>query len=146
MKTFGAVAFAFTSPTLRVRTVAYAIGLFVLLGIPTALLSNPIIPYIRMVPATPLDYVFLAATSVLAAVYLALPAGKCKADKTAAGGGVLGFLSFACPTCIHLLVLLVGFEFAYNVINPLRPAIGLFSIIVLAYAIEKKFSSAQHEK
>ncbi|MEM2138339.1 MAG: hypothetical protein QW568_04590, partial [Candidatus Anstonellaceae archaeon] len=75
MKALDAVKFAFTAPSLRWRTIAYALGLFVLLGIPTALLSNPVIPYIRMIPANPLDYVFLAATSILAAVYLVLPAG-----------------------------------------------------------------------
>ena len=90
--------------------------LILLFAIPTALLSNPLIPYVRMIPATPLDYIFLVATSILSAVYILLPENKiCTPDKSAFGGGVLGFIAFSCPTCNRLLVLF-GFGFMYDII------------------------------
>ncbi len=170
MKIINAVAFAFSNPKTRTKTVLYALGLFVVLGIPTALLSNPVIPYVRMIPATPLDYAFLFATSLLAAVYLALPEDKasqsfvrsvmseqqrselhyknktCKTGKGALGGGFLGFISFSCPTCSMLLVFLLGFDFMYNVVNPMRPLFGIISIIVLSRAIGEKSAANQQPK
>lgn len=140
MKIINAIAFAFSDSKTRSKAALHALGLFAILGIPTALLSNPIIPYVRMIPATQLDYVFLFATSLLAAVYLALPENKaCKTGKGALGGGFLGFISFSCPTCSMLLVFLLGFDFMYNVVNPIRPLLGIISIIVLSHAIGKKF-------
>lgn len=147
MRIINAIAFAFSNPKTRSKAALCSLGLFVILGIPTALLSNPAIPYVRMIPATPLDYAFLFATSLLAAVYLALPENKaCKTGKSALGGGFLGFLSFSCPTCSMLLVFLLGFDFMYNVVNPIRPLLGIISIIALSHAIGKKFAGNQQPK
>ncbi len=142
MKLLKALKFAFSNPKLRPKAFLYSLALFLLLGIPTALLSNPVIPYIRMTPATPLDYLFLFTTSVLAGAYLVLPAKSSCPNKTALGGGALGFLSFSCPICNHLLVLALGMSFMSGVVDPLRPALGLLSIAVLCYAIEKKFGKS----
>ena len=140
MKTIDAIKFAFTNSETQAKAILYTIGLFLFLGIPTALLSTPLIPYIRMIPATPLDYVFLFTTALLAAVYMILPENKiCKPDKTAFGGGFLGFLAFGCPICNKLFVLLLGFDFMYNIVNPIRPFLGLLSVAVLIYAIDKKW-------
>lgn len=137
-------AFAFVFREQLGKAALYATGLFLFLGIPTALLSNPIIPYLRMIPATPLDYVFLLTTSFLGGVYLALPQKKeCRQDKKALGGGLLGFFAFACPTCSMLLVFLLGFDFMFNVVNPLRPVLGVLSVAVLAYAIGKKWQESR---
>jgi len=139
MKVIDAIISSFTDSRTQANAILYAIGLFLLLGIPTALLSNPVIPYARMIPATPLDYVFLFMTSILAAVYLVLPESKvCNPDKTTFAGGFLGFLAFGCPICNKLFVLLLGFDFMFNIINPIRPVLGILSIIILAYAIDKK--------
>ncbi|MEK6982123.1 MAG: hypothetical protein AABX38_04290 [Candidatus Micrarchaeota archaeon] len=143
MKFIKAMIFAFTDSKVRVKAFLYSIGLFLLFAIPTALLSNPIIPYVRMIPATPLDYIFLVATSILSAVYILLPENKiCTPDKSAFGGGVLGFIAFSCPTCNRLLVLLFGFGFMYDIINPIRPILGILSIIVLLHSINKKAESS----
>ncbi len=139
IKILQAIVFAFSGKA-RNKAIAYFIGLFVVFSVPTALLSNPIIPYVRMIPATWLDYFFLLATSALAAVFLALPENKtCSPNKTAFAGGFFGFVSFACPICNHLFVSLIGFAFLYNVVNPLRPLIGIVSIVILAYGIGKKW-------
>ncbi len=140
MGIIGALKFAFTDAKTRGKTLLWAMGLFLLFGIPTALLSNPILPYVRMIPATWMDYAFLLTTSILAAVYFALPENQaCRTGKGAAGGGILGFLAFSCPTCNHLLLLIFGYAFLFDVLNPLRPLLGAVSIIVLLYAVGKKF-------
>ncbi|MEW6721765.1 MAG: hypothetical protein AB1324_00730 [Candidatus Micrarchaeota archaeon] len=120
------------------RAAAYGAGLFILFSLPTALITNPVIPYIRMMPATPLDYAFLLTTSVLGGIYLAIPAASCAMDNAAGGGALLGFLSFGCPTCNQLLVLMLGYPLLLGIFDPLRPVIGVLSVAMLAYAINKK--------
>jgi hypothetical protein len=120
------------------RAVAYSIGLLLLFGIPTALISNPIIPFIRPIMATPFDYFFLVTTALLGGVYLAIPSRSCTVDRTASSGALLGFLAFGCPTCNFLLVLLLGYPLLLGVFDPLRPVIGLFSVVFLLHAINKK--------
>ncbi len=145
-KSLQAIVFAFSNKKARTKTIAYTIGLFIVFSIPTALLSNPIIPYIRMIQSTWLDYFFLLTTSLLAAVFLALPKNKtCNPNASAFGGGFLGFLSFACPTCNQLFVSLLGFTFMYNIVNPIRPIIGVLSIIVLLYVIGRKWTEQKGE-
>lgn len=146
MKVISAIVASFTSSTTRTKTILYTLGLFLLFGIPTALLSNPIIPYIRMIPAEPLDYLFLFSTAVLAAVYFVLPERKvCNPTKTAFAGGFLGFLAFGCPICNKLFVFLLGFDFMYGTINPIRPFLGILSIGVLYFAIHKKIETKTSE-
>ncbi len=139
MEIFQSIIKNFRIPGFLAKFVIYSIGLFIILGIPTALFPNPIIPYTRMIPSNILDYVFLFTTSVLAGFYFALPkSNACNPNKSAFGGGIFGFLAFACPTCIQLLVLLFGYAFLFNILNPLRPIIGLLSIGFLLFAISKK--------
>ena len=141
MRFIDAVVYSFTNPKIRTKAFLYAASLFLVLGIPTALLSNPIIPYVRMIPATAFDYAFLFTTAFLGGVYFALPANKvCKPNKSALAGGFFGFLAFGCPICNKLFVLLLGFDFLFNIVNPIRPFLGIISIIVLAYAIDKKWA------
>ena len=128
----------FSEKGTAVRAAAYSAGVFLIFGIPTALISNPVIPYIRMMPATPLDYAFLIVTSLLAGIYLAIPQRNCPMDGTAGGGALLGVLSFACPTCNHLLVLILGYSLLFEVFDPLRPVFGFVSVVFLLYAINKK--------
>jgi len=123
------------------RALLYFVAIFLVLAIPTALLSTPIIDYVRMIPATPLDYAFLFATSLLSAVYLAIPKSECAENGKALGGGLAGFLAVSCPICNKLLVLIFGFDFAFGVLEPARPFLGILSIALLAYAIDKKWKA-----
>lgn len=141
MKVITAIHYAFENKQARAKTLLYAVGLFLILGIPTALLPNLVIPYYRMVQATWLDYVFLLTTSLLIAVYLAIPENKVCKPYGAFSGGFLGFLAFGCPICNKLLVLLLGFDFMYGMVNPIRPILGIVSVIVLGYAIENKWAA-----
>jgi hypothetical protein len=120
------------------KALLYGIGLFFLLGVLTALIPNPIIPFIRPMGATAFDYVFLTATAFLAGIYLALPDKGCSMEGTAGGGAFLGTLAFSCPTCNILLATALGPYLLFSVFDPLRPVIGTASVILLLYAIAKK--------
>lgn len=134
------IVYAFTIPSTRLKAVMYSIILFLILALPSGLIPNQIIPYTRMTPSNILDYLFVFTTSVLASIYLVLPETKaCDMDNKAFLGGFAGFLAFACPTCNFLLVGLLGFNTVLNTFDPLRPFIGLLSIVILLYSINKKW-------
>ena len=132
----GILAAIFADSANLAKLILYFLGFALLLGIPTALIPNPI--FHRMTPANMLDYVFLVSTALLGGIYLVIPATSCPQDTKAAGGGILGLLAFACPICDKLLVLLLGTTFLMAYFDPIRPLLGAVSIILLAYAIEKK--------
>lgn len=111
-------------------------GFGLVFGIPTALIPNPW--FVRMIEATTIDYIFLSMESVLAGSYVALTlwqrsrgiSGKC-----AVGGGVLGFLAYACPICNKLLVWLFGTGILLSYLQPARPYLGIVGIALLSYAL-----------
>ncbi len=112
--------------------------LFVVMGIPTALVPNPFIGYARMIEPTTLDYFFLTAVSVLLAVLVSLKLYfKSEKPLGAKGiiGGIVGFLSFSCPVCNVLLVAVLGSATVLTFIEPLRPILGVVSVSVLSYLI-----------
>lgn len=103
------------------------ISLILLFGIPTALIPNPIIPYVRMIPPTHLDYAFLFIVGGLLAFYVSFSTTP-KTNLPVGVASVAGFISFACPICNYLLVAALGFPFVLSVIEPLRPVLGIVSI------------------
>ncbi len=122
--------------------IAASAGIFLILGIPTALIPNSI--YVRMVPALMLDYAFLTATSVMLGAYISLHfysrvAGGVKEDLAAASGGAAGILAFGCPICNALLVSLLGTAAILTYYEPVRPAIGAAGIALLGAALYLKF-------
>lgn len=116
-------------PRLQVlEGVSVAAGVFLLFGAVTGLIPNPL--YVRMVPRTPADYLFLAATSAFAGAYvvqrstLDRPAG----DRFAVGGMVGGLLAFGCPICNAVLLALFSTSALMTHFDPLRPALGALSV------------------
>lgn len=114
-------------------------GVFALFGVVTGLIPNSF--YVRMVPRTPVDYLFLVLTAVLAAVYAAQrlaterPAADDDGtgeDRWAMGGMVGGFLAVGCPTCNVFLLALFGSSAAMTYVDPLRPVLGVLSVVILA--------------
>ena len=114
----------------------YSLAAFLVLGIPTALIPNPV--FHRMIPSTPLDYVFLVTTALLGGLYLAMPWDSCAPDGKAGISTILGVFAFACPTCDMLLVFLFGSAFLLTFFDPIRPVLGVASILLMTYAINKK--------
>ncbi|HLC65657.1 MAG TPA: hypothetical protein VJI46_06060 [Candidatus Nanoarchaeia archaeon] len=116
--------------------------LFFIFGVVTSVLPNPY--FRRMTPASGLDYLFLAITSILLGAFLGisiLKDSKKSCMASASSGGFAGILSFACPVCNKLLVLLLGVAGIMAFIEPYRPLFGVVGISLLSYAVYKKGKS-----
>jgi len=114
------------------RSVAVAVGAFVLFGTVTGLVPNPV--YVRMVDTTVADYAFLVATAAFAGAFVyqrsrvAEPIG----DGYAAGSVVAGFLAFGCPICNAVLLALFSSSALMTHFDPLRPYLGVASVVLFA--------------
>lgn len=117
---------------------ATAAGVFLLFGLVTGLIPNPL--YVRMVPRTPVDYLFLTLTALLAGVYAAQRLATEVADPELEDDGttnedrlaVGGFLAVGCPVCNVALLALFGSSALMTYFDPLRPALGALSVLILA--------------
>jgi FtsH-binding integral membrane protein len=109
-----------------------AVGLFVLFGVVTGLIPNPI--YVRMVPRTALDYLYLTTTSVFAGAFVAqrTPTDDSADGRFATGGVVGGFLAFGCPICNVVLLTLFGSSALMTYLEPYRPLLGAVTTVFLA--------------
>ncbi len=127
-------------------SVLYTIGSALLLGIPTRLVPTPL--FSRMVPTSPQDYVIWTVSALLLGPLLALmtlypmPSQKAAQGKRslsgsgrALGGALLSFFSVGCPICNKVVVLLLGLGGAMTIFNPLRPFLGLASIVLLSVTL-----------
>ncbi|MFP4174438.1 MAG: hypothetical protein ACLFSW_01495 [Halobacteriales archaeon] len=121
------------------RGVAVSVGVFVFFGTVTGLVPNPL--YVRMVPRTGVDYLFLVLTSVLAGVYVTRRASSAcntdggNADRWAFGGLAGGYLAVACPVCNVVLVSAFGSSALMTYFDPYRPVVGAVSVAVLGIAV-----------
>lgn len=112
------------------RGAAVSIGSFLLFGIVTGLLPNPL--YVRMVPRTLFDYTFLISTSLFAGLYVAQQPTVTRSndDRLAVGSVVSGFLAFGCPICNALLLALFSNSMLLTYFDPYRPILGVISVLL----------------
>lgn len=106
---------------------------FFITGLVTGLIPNPF--YIRKVPITLLDYVFLATTTVLSAAFFGKQECGELDRRLSYFGGATGFLAFACPTCNLFLLSFFSSSAILTYFDPLRPLLGIVSTTVLAILI-----------
>ena len=124
----------------------YAAGSALLLGILTKLIPTPL--FSRVVPTSPQDYTIWIASALLLGPLLSLmtlypmPSPKAAPGKAslagtgrAFGGALLSFFSVGCPVCNKVVVLLLGLGGAMTIFNPLRPFLGLASIVLLGVTL-----------
>ena len=124
----------------------YAAGSALLLGIPTRLIPTPL--FSRVVPTSPQDYAIWIVSALLLGPLLSLmslyPLQSPKAAPRkrslagtgrAFGGALLSFFSVGCPVCNKVVVLLLGLGGAMTIFNPLRPYLGLASIVLLGITL-----------
>lgn len=108
------------------------VGTALLFGVVTGLLPNPI--YVRMVPRTAPDYLFLGSTAVLLGIY-ATQRTRARIDRdddgVAALGVVGGVLAFGCPVCNAVLLALFSGSAIMTYFDPLRPFVGLLTVGLL---------------
>lgn len=110
------------------------------IGVPTALLPNPL--FTRMTAVTWWSWPVWTVTAVLAglvlATYVRTPDGAGAGARTAAGGGLLGFLAVGCPVCNKVVIALLGFAGAMQWWAPVQPLLGFASVALLAWALRAR--------
>jgi hypothetical protein len=108
------------------------VGTALVFGVVTGLIPNPV--YVRMVPRTPLDYLFLGSSALLLGVY-AIQRTRARIDRdddgVAALGVVGGVLAFGCPVCNAVLLTLFSGSAIMTYFDPLRPLVGLLTVGLL---------------
>lgn len=110
------------------------------MGVPTALLPNPL--FTRMTAVTWWSWPVWTAAAVLAglvlATYVRTPDGAGAGARAGAGGGFLGFLAVGCPVCNKVVIALLGFTGAMQWWAPVQPLLGVASVALLASALRAR--------
>jgi len=123
------------------KAVIISSGAFVLFGIITGLIPNPL--YIRQAPRTPLDYLFLTTTAAFLGIYTLQRTNNQRNDeKTATAGTVVGFLAFGCPICNAFLLALFSSSALMTYFDPLRPLLGIVSVVFFAGLLYSRSQSS----
>lgn len=113
-----------------------AVGLFALLGTVSALWPNPF--FVRMTPAGGWEVAALLLTALLSGIFVAIRRAECSVV-AAQGGGVLGFLGVACPTCNKVLMLIFGGELLMAWYEPVRVYVAAAGVLVLAVLVAREW-------
>jgi hypothetical protein len=116
-----------------------SVAMFVGLGTVSALWSNPL--FVRMTAAGWWEILALLLTALLAGLFVVLRREGCSVA-TAQGGGILGFLGVACPTCNKLLMLIFGGQALLTYYDPIRPLVASLGVAVLGMAVLRE--AARH--
>lgn len=122
--------------------VVVAIATFFVIGIPTAVISNPV--FGRAIGVTAWSMPVLIATSVLSGMLFAtyvrmdsvvtdeIPA------KVGSVGGFLAYLAVGCPVCNKIALVALGSTGAIQYFAPVQPYLGAAGVLLLMYALRKR--------
>lgn len=135
------------SPRRRAGAACAAAGIAALVGVPTAVVPNPV--FSRSVPVAWWSYPTLAVTAVLGGIVLATymrgpePRTTGQGHRLGSVGGVLSFVAVGCPVCNKLVLLLLGTSGALSYWAPLQPFVALASVLLLFEAALRRLSTAE---
>jgi len=127
-------------------------GTFVLLGLPTAMIPNPV--FARKIEAPWWTYPSLLVTAILAGLLLAtyvsehgpvrggLDEPTPEESRRVTIGGLLSFFAIGCPTCNKLVLIALGSSGAITWFEPVQPILALAGIALLAWALRRRLQSA----
>lgn len=132
-----------------VVAVATGLGTFLLLGLPTAVIANPL--FGRTIPPTPWAFRVLVVTSVLAGLLTATyvrnegpapvraPSAAVTADPRSARrgalGGLLAYLAIGCPVCNKVVLVALGSTGAVRLFAPVQPYLAAAGLVALIWAL-----------
>lgn len=122
--------------------VGVAIATFFLIGVPTAVIANPI--FGRAIGVTSWSIPVLVATSILSGLLFAtyVRIDPVITDETSAKvgsiGGFLAYLAVGCPVCNKLALIALGSTGAISYFAPVQPYLGAAGLLLLAYALRKR--------
>lgn len=122
--------------------ISVSILIYLAFGIVTSIIPNKF--FTRMTSVGWLEHASLLITSLLIGIYIGITYyvkatnkdGVC--NTTATAGGVFGFLTFGCSICNKILVFFLGITGVLTYFEPIRPFLGIVSILFLGFAIYKK--------
>ena len=132
----------------------FTLSAALLIGLPTVLIPNPF--FTRMTPTSLQDYVIWGISIALIGPVMALAIlyptirKTAPSDPSLTGGGrvlagtLLSFFAVGCPICNKLVVLLLGLGGAMTIFNPLRPFLGIASIILLVVTLVLRVRVLRH--
>ena len=125
-----------------VAAIAVAVATFFLIGLPTAVIANPV--FGRAVGVTSWSMPVLITTSVLSgmffATYVRMDAVITDENSAKVGsiGGFLAYLAVGCPVCNKLALIALGSTGAIQYFAPVQPYIGAAGLLLLMYALRKR--------
>jgi hypothetical protein len=125
-----------------ITAVSVAIATFFLIGLPTAVIANPI--FGRAIGVTSWSVPVLVATSILSGLLFAtyVRIDPLITDDTSAKvgsiGGFLAYLAVGCPVCNKLALIALGSTGAISYFAPVQPYLGATGLLLLAYALRKR--------
>ena len=123
-----------------------SLAAIVLLGIPTAMIPNPV--FARPIDAPAWSYLALAITAVLSGLLLATYVRDGGQEEVATedarrftAGGLLAFFAIGCPTCNKLVIIALGTSGALTWFEPVQPYLALAGVAVLGYALRRRLQT-----
>jgi len=125
-----------------VAAIAVAVATFFLIGLPTAVIANPV--FGRAVGVTSWSMPVLITTSVLSgmlfATYVRMDTVITDENSAKVGsiGGFLAYLAVGCPVCNKLALIALGSTGAIQYFAPVQPYIGAAGLLLLMYALRKR--------
>ena len=115
---------------------------FLFIGLPTAIIPNPI--FGREIAVTWWSIPVLALTSIfsglLFATYIRVNSLFAE-EKSLKVGGLAAFLTYfavGCPVCNKLVIVALGYSGAITYFAPVQPLLGLISLTLLIYLFFKR--------
>nr|WP_233521274.1 hypothetical protein [Streptomyces triticagri] len=117
-----------------------------LVGLPTALIPNPV--FGRIIPPEWWNLPVLVVTSVLAGLLLATyvrtgadrAPGRERSSRIGGAGALLSFFAVGCPVCNKLVLLALGTSGALTVWAPLQPLLAVASLVLLGVAAVRRLA------
>ena len=125
-----------------VAAIIAAVATFFIIGIPTAVIENPV--FGRAVGVTAWSIPVLIATSILSgmlfATYVRMDAVITDESSAKVGsiGGFLAYLAVGCPVCNKLVLIALGSTGAIQYFGPVQPYLGAAGLLLLMYALRKR--------
>lgn len=125
-----------------VAAIAVAVATFFVIGLPTAVIANPV--FGRAIGVTSWSMPVLIATSLLSgmlvATYVRMDSVIIDESSAKVGsvGGFLAYLAVGCPVCNKLALIALGSTGAIQYFAPVQPYLGAAGLLLLMYALRKR--------
>lgn len=119
-----------------------ALGTVLLIGIPTAIIDNPV--FSRAVAPTDWSIPVLVATAILSGLLVAtyvrieVAMPEEKSFKIGGIGGLLSFFAVGCPVCNKIVLITLGASGAMQYFAPVQPYLAAAGLFLLAYSVCKR--------